>query len=103
MVFVSALVNKFYQIGFLDFLPFDSASFSMKSSVTHLLISGLLVGIGTDLSNGCTSGHGLCGMPRFSLRSYAAVLTFLSTAIATSTLSLPQLIPEIPNLTVRSI
>lgn len=36
-------------------------------------LSGLLVGFGTKLGNGCTSGHGLCGLPRFSLRSFVAV------------------------------
>lgn len=40
-------------------------------------VSGLLVGFGTKLSNGCTSGHGLCGLPRFSIRSMVAVCTFL--------------------------
>lgn len=101
MVFISAIVNKLYQIGAISSLPFDSTSFSLKSSVTHLILSGLLVGVGTELANGCTSGHGLCGMPRFSLRSYTAVLTFLSTAIVTSTLSLNKMIPEIPILSIK--
>lgn len=48
-------------------------------------VSGLLVGFGTKLSNGCTSGHGLCGLPRFSIRSMVAVCTFLFTAIGFST------------------
>lgn len=44
---------------------------------------GLLVGIGTDLGNGCTSGHGVCGLSRFSKRSLAAVATFMFTAALT--------------------
>ncbi|WP_338467440.1 YeeE/YedE thiosulfate transporter family protein [Novosphingobium sp. ZN18A2] len=48
-----------------------------------LLIGGLLVGIGTDLGNGCTSGHGVCGLSRLSLRSLAAVGTFMAAAALT--------------------
>lgn len=43
-----------------------------------LLLAGLLVGFGTRLSNGCTSGHGVCGISRFSIRSIAATLTFMA-------------------------
>lgn len=51
----------------------------------HLLaISGLLVGSGTALARGCTSGHGVCGLARFSPRSLASVAIFLSTAIITT-------------------
>lgn len=49
-----------------------------------LIIAGLLVGFGTRMGNGCTSGHGVCGLGRLSLRSLAAVLTFMTTAIATT-------------------
>lgn len=49
-------------------------------------LAGLLVGIGTKLSNGCTSGHGLCGLARFSLRSLVAVLTFLIAGMAIATI-----------------
>lgn len=46
-------------------------------------LAGLLVGIGTRLGNGCTSGHGICGMGRLSLRSVVATLTFMGAGIAT--------------------
>lgn len=49
-------------------------------------IAGFAVGFGTRLGNGCTSGHGLCGMSRFSTRSFVNVLVFLTTAIATASL-----------------
>ncbi|MCY7354079.1 MAG: YeeE/YedE family protein [Lysobacter sp.] len=52
--------------------------------VPALLVAGLLVGFGTRMGNGCTSGHGVCGLGRLSLRSLAAVLTFMATAIATT-------------------
>jgi uncharacterized membrane protein YedE/YeeE len=49
-----------------------------------LIVAGLLVGFGTRMGNGCTSGHGVCGLGRFSIRSLAAVLTFMAIAIATT-------------------
>lgn len=54
-----------------------------KSSPALLVAAGLLVGIGTDLGNGCTSGHGVCGLSRFSRRSLVAVLVFMATAALT--------------------
>ncbi len=49
-----------------------------------LVAAGLLVGFGTRMGNGCTSGHGVCGLGRLSMRSLVAVLTFMATAIATT-------------------
>ncbi|MBV8465998.1 MAG: YeeE/YedE family protein [Burkholderiales bacterium] len=49
-----------------------------------LLIAGLLVGFGTAMGGGCTSGHGVCGLGRLSRRSFVAVLTFMATAIVTT-------------------
>lgn len=46
-------------------------------------IAGLVVGIGTRLGSGCTSGHGVCGMARLSVRSLVAVVTFLATGMIT--------------------
>lgn len=48
-----------------------------------MAIGGFLVGYGTRLGNGCTSGHGVCGLGRLSGRSLVAVLTFMAAAIAT--------------------
>ena len=45
--------------------------------------AGVLVGVGTRLANGCTSGHGVCGLSRFSGRSLAATLTFIGTGALT--------------------
>ncbi len=47
----------------------------------RLLIAGLLVGTGTALGSGCTSGHGVCGLARFSTRSLAATLTFIGVGM----------------------
>ena len=48
-----------------------------------LVVAGLLVGFGARMGNGCTSGHGVCGLGRLSGRSLAAVLVFMATAVAT--------------------
>lgn len=48
-----------------------------------LVIAGLLVGFGARLGSGCTSGHGVCGMSRLSVRSIVATLTFMAAGIAT--------------------
>ena len=47
------------------------------------LIGGVLVGIGTRMGSGCTSGHGVCGMSRLSRRSISATLTFIGAGVAT--------------------
>jgi uncharacterized membrane protein YedE/YeeE len=48
-----------------------------------LVIAGLLVGIGTQYGSGCTSGHGVCGLSRFSLRSLVATLAFMFAGFVT--------------------
>ena len=68
MVFADAEFN----IAGLDFVGF--------------CLAGLLVGFGTKLGNGCTSGHGVCGMPRWSIRSWVAVGTFMSLGIIIATI-----------------
>ena len=57
--------------------------FEVPVSTGALIFGGLLVGIGVHFGNGCPSGHGICGLARFSPRSLAAVLTFMLTAFAT--------------------
>lgn len=47
------------------------------------VVAGLLVGFGTRLGSGCTSGHGICGLARFSKRSFAATLTFMAFGFLT--------------------
>ena len=48
-----------------------------------LVLAGLLVGVGVRMGNGCTSGHGVCGLSRFSLRSLANVMAFMGAGFAT--------------------
>jgi uncharacterized membrane protein YedE/YeeE len=51
-----------------------------------LVLAGLLVGVGTRLGNGCTSGHGVCGISRLSLRSWVATAVFVGVGMLTVTL-----------------
>jgi uncharacterized membrane protein YedE/YeeE len=51
--------------------------------VPGLVIAGLLVGVGVRMGNGCTSGHGVCGLSRFSLRSLVNVLAFMGAGVVT--------------------
>lgn len=56
---------------------------TVASNPALLVTAGLLVGFGTRLGSGCTSGHGVCGMARLSGRSFAATATFMAAAAVT--------------------
>ena len=62
---------------------FQPVRIEVTSSIIVLVIGGLLVGYGTQLGNGCTSGHGVCGIARLSPRSIAATLVFMASAAIT--------------------
>lgn len=53
---------------------------TVPTNLLGMVAAGLIVGIGTAIGSGCTSGHGVCGLARLSPRSLAAVLTFMATA-----------------------
>jgi uncharacterized protein len=61
----------------------DWSSISFPASMSTTVISGFIVGIGSTFGSGCTSGHGICGLARFSMRSIVATVTFITTAAAT--------------------
>jgi uncharacterized membrane protein YedE/YeeE len=61
----------------------DSLAGETASSWSRYVLAGLLVGIGTQLGSGCTSGHGVCGISRLSPRSIVATVTFMATGILT--------------------
>ncbi|EPZ51054.1 sulfur transport [Bacteriovorax sp. BAL6_X] len=71
---LGGLVVKLVGPSFLDY--------SLNLSYTKAIIAGLFVGAGTHLGSGCTSGHGVCGLSRFSMRSLVATITFMAVAIA---------------------
>lgn len=64
-------------------LLFTLPKIDIAASVPELIVAGLLVGLGTRYGSGCTSGHGVCGLSRLSLRSLAATLTFIFTGAMT--------------------
>ena len=57
--------------------------FGISRSWTSITIAGLLVGFGTRMANGCTSGHGICGISRLSARSIVATATFMASGVVT--------------------
>ncbi len=65
----------------LQFVPAPARA--QTGATPILLFAGLLVGFGTRMGNGCTSGHGVCGLGRLSRRSLAAVVTFMAAGMAT--------------------
>ena len=58
-------------------------NFNISNSIPLLIATGFLVGVGTKIGSGCTSGHGICGISRFSKRSIVATLIFMISAILT--------------------
>lgn len=80
MFLLGLVVAAGLYMAFVPGAPVPRTDFSRVA----LVVAGLLVGFGTRMGNGCTSGHGVCGLGRLSMRSLAAVLTFMATAIATT-------------------
>ena len=74
-LFLLGLLSGGYLLGSTQ-LAHDMVS--LDRSYQSIIVAGLLVGFGTRLGSGCTSGHGVCGISRFSARSLAATLTFLT-------------------------
>jgi hypothetical protein len=62
------------------FAPLPTATVDV--GVVGLVVAGLLVGIGARMGNGCTSGHGVCGLSRLSPRSLVNVLAFMGAGVA---------------------
>ncbi len=76
--FVAGLV-----LGALGYLSAADVPVRVLAPLPAILAGGLLVGFGTRLGSGCTSGHGLCGMARLSRRSMVATATFFGVAMLT--------------------
>jgi uncharacterized membrane protein YedE/YeeE len=64
-------------------LLFGTQAPQIDASWPILILTGLLVGVGTQLAKGCTSGHGVCGLARLSPRSAAATLAFMASGFVT--------------------
>jgi len=79
VAFVAGLVGASLVYGLFATLP----AMQIDASYGALVIAGLLVGVGTRYGSGCTSGHGVCGLSRLSLRSLVATLAFMSAGFVT--------------------
>jgi uncharacterized protein len=64
----------------------SSIHVSIPGNLPTLVLAGLLVGVGTQIGSGCTSGHGVCGISKFSTRSIVATLTFMVSGFLIATL-----------------
>ena len=90
---LSSKENKFDNILFLigliigpiiyAFFSNQSVNITISNSYIVMIFAGLLVGVGTRISGGCTSGHGISGIGRFSLRSITATVSFMVVGIIT--------------------
>jgi uncharacterized membrane protein YedE/YeeE len=86
---VNRLDNFLFLLGIIlgpllyQFFTGETIPFVIDSSLIPLVSAGLLVGVGTTIGGGCTSGHGVCGISRFSSRSIVATLLFMVAAIVT--------------------
>ena len=80
LLFIIGLV-----LGPLVFIFFsqNDVVFKMTPSISLIIVGGLLVGVGTKIGRGCTSGHGICGISRFSMRSILATIIFMIFAMFT--------------------
>ena len=67
----------------LKFLAPQLFSYQFPFQYGEAISAGLLVGFGTQLGSGCTSGHGVCGLPRLAKRSFVATCIFMATGILT--------------------
>ena len=79
IVFILGLVLSPFAYAIFRPLPL----MEIQSSSSTIIAAGIFVGFGTRLGSGCTSGHGICGLSRLSLRSFAATLTFMVAGFAT--------------------
>ena len=77
-VFVAAVVAA----PLIASLVIGGAQTHLTSNLAIVVIGGLAVGIGTRMANGCTSGHGVCGISRFSIRGIVATLAYLAAGMA---------------------
>ena len=68
LALIPALIRPFYAVPVQTYVT---------NNIPLIIVAGLLVGIGTRVANGCTSGHGVCGISRFSLRGMSATIFYL--------------------------
>jgi uncharacterized membrane protein YedE/YeeE len=80
IAFVAGLIGAPWLLSLLGHEP----RIAFVTSLPAMVLSGFLVGFGTVLGNGCTSGHGVCGLARLSPRSIVATAVFMAAGVATA-------------------
>ncbi len=79
VAFILGLIVASFVYGLVALLP----NVMVDADMATLIVAGLLVGVGTRYGSGCTSGHGICGISRLSLRSLVATLLFMLSGFVT--------------------
>lgn len=83
--FLAGLIGAGWLLAALGRPLAPAPEFSGTNGFAVLLIGAVLVGVGTRLGNGCTSGHGVCGLSRLSVRSLVSVIVFMALGIVSAT------------------
>ena len=78
-----AFIGGLFSSGLMLHWLFGPVTIEIQTNKLWLVIAGLLVGVGTRLGGGCTSGHGVCGIARFSPRSMVATPVFIAAGVLT--------------------
>jgi uncharacterized membrane protein YedE/YeeE len=78
VLFIAGLIGAPALLGLFTKLP----ETNVTDNIGLLIVAGLLVGVGTRLGSGCTSGHGVCGISRLSVRSIIATLVYIGAGVA---------------------
>lgn len=81
--FLAGLIAAGFLAPLLEWGRVGSSTGEIPANFTTLAIAGVLVGFGTTVGNGCTSGHGVCGISNLSLRSFVATVIFMAVAAVT--------------------
>ena len=76
-----AFVAGLLAVGIIAAVVHPGAVGALPRAPWMIALAGLFVGVGTRIANGCTSGHGVCGLSRFSVRSFAATATFIGAGV----------------------
>ena len=85
-VLLGRIYGHYMTIGDYTIYLYDSNdSSNARLSILGWILGGILVGFGTKMGNGCTSGHGVCGLPRLAPRSIVATITFMAFGMLIAT------------------
>jgi uncharacterized membrane protein YedE/YeeE len=97
-VFLSAILRTFYHEHISAYYPFDDEVYLRKISTLRLIISGALVGIGSQLALNGREHSGIMGVPNFSLSSITAFITLFGSAMLTVTYRIAEKLPKTPRI-----